>query len=177
MIAGSSGRDRRGLEHVALAVGVLPRLPPPRHGGPTAIRALNAGASANLPVLPARRDRGDRAGVPNAIGDVALGEHGDARNRDRAELEAGGERDLPLRDRGSITTTRSPPATPRAASRFATRLLARATSSKVSRRSLPRASHHTSASFDGSRAQASTTSVPKLNAAGVSSRCSATARS
>ena len=79
--------------------------------------------------------------------------------------------------RGSITTTRSPFAIPRDASRFATRLLARATSSNVSRRSLPPAPHHTSASFDGSRAQASTTSAPKLNVTGDSSRCPPTARS
>ena len=38
--------------------------------------------------------------MPDAIVDVALGEHGDARDRDRTELQTGGERDLPFGDPG-----------------------------------------------------------------------------
>ena len=38
--------------------------------------------------------------MPGAPGDVAFGEHGDAGDRDRAELQAGGKRDLPFGDAG-----------------------------------------------------------------------------
>ena len=176
MIAGSSAATVAAA-NASLSASVLRHVSHPVQGGPTTSRALNVAASANFPVSPldviaaTAPECRTRYATSRSVSMVmhGMGIAPSLRQAVSAICHSG--------MRGSITTTRSPFPTPRAASRFATRLAVRATSPKVSRRSLPPASHQTSASFDESRAQASTTSAPKLNVAGVSSRCPATARS